>query len=394
MLSIARVMKWTYDVGSIIRQNRKTIALCERINNYQKTHLYNLSQCRTAQLGGHIHACNCCRHYTISYNSCRNRHCPSCQSLNREMWVLKQEKQLLPVSYFHVVFTIPHELNGLCLRYPRLLYQLLFKCSWETIQAFASDNKYLGAKTGMTAVLHTWGQNLMLHPHLHCIIPGGGITPYGKWKTTRSNGKYLFPKTALRKVFKGKFMAHLKALAKKEQIILPNHLRETLYQKTWVVYAKQPFLGPKQVIEYLGRYTHKVAISNYRIKSVTNDKVTFNWKNYTKGGQIKPMSLHTMEFIRRFSLHFLPKGFTRMRHYGILSSRGRASDIPLLQQELNVLANNYDTDQLKNIALSRLKLELKCKRCVTGMMELRIPFGRAGPGDHTDIQKVILNHVS
>jgi len=378
-------MKWKYDLGSIIRQNWKQINECKQIYAYQKNHLYNLSQCRTSALGGHIHACTCCTNYKISYNSCRNRHCPSCQSLNREMWVLKQEKQLLPVPYFHVVFTIPHELNSLSMTYPRLIYGLLFKCSWESIQAFASDSKYLGAKTGMTAVLHTWGQNLMLHPHLHCIIPGGGITHSRQWKSTRNNGKYLFPKAALRKVFKGKFMYYLKKLAKEGEITLSPQLKEKLYSKTWVVYAKQPFLGPKQVIEYLGRYTHKVAISNYRIKAVTDSEITFNWKNYAQGGHVSPMSLSIVEFMRRFSLHFLPKRFVRMRHYGILSSRGRHHYIPVLQKSMGIVKAMQSDDQIKGEALLRLKIDTKCSKCKIGKMHIRIPFGRAGPPSENEI---------
>ena len=382
-------MKWKHDLGNIIRQNWEKISISDQINNYQKSNLYNLSQCRTAALGGHIHVCNTCAHHTISYNSCRNRHCPSCQSLNREMWILRQERQLLSIPYFHVVFTIPHDLNGLCMAYPRLMYALLFRCSWETIQVFAKDPKYLGSKTGMTSVLHTWGQNLMLHPHLHCIIPGGGITKSGQWKTTRSSGKYLFPKAAMRKVFKGKFMSHLKLMAKKGDIQLSDTLREKLYKKVWVVYAKQPFLGPKQVIEYLGRYTHKVAISNYRIKAATDHEVIFNWKNYAKGGVVKPMRLAPMEFIRRFSLHFLPKGFTRMRHYGILSSRGRNCYIPELQKSMGIRLQKLTPEQIKQIALSKLKVDSKCNQCKSGKMTVQIPFGRDGPISQVRINQLI-----
>jgi len=256
-------MRWQNSVGQILRTNWDKITSSELFNTFKIKHLSAISKCRTAALGGHVDACQACGFFKISYNSCGNRHCPTCGALKREEWIARQEEKLLEVPYFHVVFTLPHELNELSLQHPRLLYGLLFKTAWQTIRAFAKDPKYLGAKTGMTAVLHTWGQNMSLHPHLHCIVPGGGLTKAGKWKTTRTNGKYLFPKNALRKVFRGKFMAALKDLATKEAIELPYELKEKLYRKKWVVYAKRPFAKPENVLEYLGRYTHKTAISNY-----------------------------------------------------------------------------------------------------------------------------------
>jgi predicted nucleic acid-binding Zn ribbon protein len=238
-------MRWQFSLNQILRNHWTTITTSGIFNSFQIKHLSAISKCRTAALGGHIDACNACGFYKISFNSCGNRHCPTCGALKREHWIVRQEEKLLNVPYFHVVFTIPHQLNGLCLQHPRLLYGLLFKTAWQTIQAFANDPKYLGAKTGMTSVLHTWGQNLSLHPHLHCIVPGGGITPNGKWKTTPSKGKYLFPKNALRKVFRAKFMAALKDLAAKNAIELPYELKEKLYRKKWVVYAKDLLPNPK-----------------------------------------------------------------------------------------------------------------------------------------------------
>lgn len=372
-------MRWKFSVGDIINQHWNKIQHWTCLTTYAIYMLNIIRKCRTADLGGNVNLCDQCGHYQIAYNSCRNRHCPTCQGLKREEWIAKQEAQLLPVPYFHVVFTLPHELNGLSLAYPRILYNLLFQASWQTIQAFAKDPKLLGAKTGMTAVLHTWGQNLSLHPHLHCIVPGGGITKNGTWKTTRSEGKYLFPKKALRKVFKGKFMEGLKLLAKQGAIQLPFQLKEKLFALNWVVYAKRPFSNSKAVIEYLGRYTHKVAISNYRIKALTDHTVTFDWKNYKKGGEVKPMTLQITEFVRRFTLHFLPKGFIRIKHYGILSSRGRACYIPDLQKKMQVFKPRPTKQQIKDIAFSRMKINNTCPCCSLGKMTPHLPFGRDGP---------------
>lgn len=266
------------------------------------------------------------------YHSCRNRHCPSCQGSKREQWIKRQQKYLLDVPYFHVVFTLPEELRPLCLFKPRIMYDLLFKASWETIATLSKDHKYLGAQSGMTSVLHTWSQNLGLHPHLHCIIPGGGMTNSGKWKMTRSKGNYLFPRNVMSQIFKAIFMRALKLLAKTSVIPMSRGLRETLYNKKWVVFAKRPFARPAHVIEYLGRYTHKIAISNYRIIKVTNSHVIFKWKDYRQSSEIKLMELTIGEFIRRFAMHILPHRFVRIRHFGILSFHGRSKKIPALQK--------------------------------------------------------------
>jgi hypothetical protein len=265
------------------------------------------------------------------YHSCRNRHCPSCQGSKREQWIERQQKYLLDVPYFHVVFTLPEELRSLCLLNPKAMYNLLFKASWETIKTLSKDVKYLGAQSGMTAVLHTWSQNLSLHPHLHCIVPGGGLSSKGKWKSTRNKGKYLFPRKVLSQIFRAIFMRHLKALASMGVIPLDRELREKLYAKKWVVYAKRPFAKPFHVIEYLGRYTHKIAISNYRIISLNDTHVSFRWKDYRHKSTNKIMALSITEFVRRFSLHIMPHRFVRIRHYGILSFRARCHKIPDLQ---------------------------------------------------------------
>lgn len=383
-------MRWQHSINQIIRDNWLPLTKSSLFNTFQLYHLNALRRCRTAELGGHVDICSDCGHYQIAYNSCRNRHCPTCQGLNREEWIIRQEAKLLDTNYFHVVFTLPAELNGLCLAHPRLMYQLLFRCSWQTIKAFASDAKFLGAKTGMTAVLHTWGQALTLHPHLHCIVPGGGITKAGKWKTSKADGKYLFPRNALRKVFKGKVMSELKAMAKRGDIDLPAALKETLYRKKWVVYAKRPFANPKVVIEYLGRYTHKVAISNYRIKQVKDKSIVFEWKNYKKGGEKALMELPILEFLRRYSLHFLPDRFQRIRHYGILSSRGLKCYISVLQADMGIIHQPLTKIEVREQALKRLKMTNVCPCCGEGEMEVALPFGRDGPPEEEYIFQYIL----
>ncbi len=286
---------------------------------------------------------------------------------------------------------MPHELNRLCLQHPRLLYGLLFRTAWQTLKAFADDPKFLGAKSGMTAVLHTWGQNLSLHPHLHCIVPGGGLTKSGKWITTRSQGKYLYPKKALRQVFKGKFMAALKELHASNTIVLTDEVRETCYRKKWVVYAKRPFAKPQDVIEYLGRYTHKIAISNYRLKVVSNSQITFSYKDYKNNAAKKEMQLHPTEFVRRFALHILPHGFARMRHFGLLSSRGKSTYLPDIQLDMNIFPYKRSKEELRQAALNRLKRNGNCPCCGSKKIVEICHFPRGEPPDETDVVRAVLN---
>ena len=327
-------MRWKHTIGDILSSNQKTIEHLS-LNGHQRKHLGQLARCHTDASGGTRIDCNTCGHKHYIYLSCRNRHCPSCQGSRRDEWISRQQQYLLDVPYYHCVFTMPHELNQHCMRFPAIMYNLLFEASWATIQTFANDRKYLGAKTGMTAVLHTWSQHLGLHPHLHCIIPGGGVTSFGKWKFTRSKGKYLFPGKALKLVYKGIFLSKLKQLAESGIIALPYELKEQLYSKKWVVYAKQTFGKPQHVIEYLGRYTHKIAISNYRILEISQQTIRFKYKDYKDNAKQKEMELSTREFIRRFAMHILPHKFVRIRHYGILSFRARKELISILQSEMN-----------------------------------------------------------
>jgi hypothetical protein len=298
----------------------------------QRNALFAIEHCRTSVLGGHVDGCDGCGHKRISYNSCRNRHCPKCQGLNKIRWVDKLSSHLLPVKYFHIVFTIPPELNRLTLVNQRCMYDILFRAGAESLLQLANDKKYLGARSGLVAVLHTWGQNLMEHPHLHTLVPAGGWDETAQyWKSSRK--KFFIPVKVISSVFRGKFLAMLKQCYRNKQLkfegeikplILKNNfyqLLNALYQKSWVVYARQPFKNAAHIINYLGRYTHRVAISNNRIVSIGKDTVSFRWKDYKDRGKNKIMTLSAQEFIRRFLLHILPKGFCKIRYYGIFASR-------------------------------------------------------------------------
>lgn len=327
-----------------------------------------LMRCRTNALGGHVDVCYSCSHVRISYNSCRNRHCPKCQTTNRERWILSREQDLLPVTYFHVVFTLPQQINTYCLEYPQALYNLLFSASKETVEAFARDEKHLGANPGMISVLHTWGQNLSLHPHVHMIVPGGGVTQVQGWKNAKSQGDFLFPVKAMSRVYRAKFMEKLLLFLKERNQVMDKPLRQMLYQKEWVVYAKKPLLGPKQVIEYLGRYSHKIAISNHRIVSVNQGQVSFRYKDYNKGGKQGVMTLDATEFLRRFCLHILPKGFRKIRHYGILASRNK----PRLRLQQYVMGQppvKKQKPDWKQVCKEKLGFDVEaCPCCKTGRL--------------------------
>jgi hypothetical protein len=319
-------MRTAFEVAGVLRNHWSQVEQHAHINAWQLRTLGAIKRCRTAELGGHIDACTSCGNIRISYDSCRNRHCPKCQGKNREEWIQKREKELLPVPYFHVVFTLPDLLNPLALYKPKEVYDALFEASWGTVKTFGNDHKHLGANTGMIAILHTWGQTLTLHPHVHCIVPGGGLTKQGQWKTARSEGKYLFPVKAMSKVFRAKYVEALKSKIPD----LDKGLVNSLFKKPWVVFAKRPFGNPQEVLEYIGRYTHRVAISNHRITNVDKNTVTFSYKDYRQGGKKLEMPLDSMEFIRRFALHILPKKFVKIRHYGILSSTSKKVTIPTI----------------------------------------------------------------
>ena len=319
-----------------------------------------ITACRTAALGGHLDACSRCDLQAISYNSCRNRHCPKCQAQARQRWLARREQDLLPVPYFHVVFTLPHALNPLCQRHPRLLYDLLFRASAQTMLEVAADPRHLGARIGFLSILHTWGQNLRLHPHLHCVIPAGGFDPsYSRWV----HPKYAFflPVKVLSRVFRGKYLALLQPALRKRRIDYPSTLVRALLKDDWVVYAKPAFGDPTRVLRYLGRYTHRVAISNQRLLSFDGHRVSFRWKDYAHGNKQRIMTLSASEFLRRFCQHVLPRGFVRIRHFGYLASAHRTSLLALARLQL-------DCQPLPSSHLTNSPLAIwRCPRCGANM---------------------------
>ena len=318
-------------------QHRKVLAAIER--------------CRTAALGGHRDECSRCGYRAISYNSCRNRHCPKCQAQARDRWLEARRQELLPTHYVHVVFTLPHLLAPLALQNKKLIYGLLFRTCAETLLEVARDPRHLGAEIGFFSVLHTWSQKLEPHPHLHCVVPAGGLSPdHQRWIPSRY--RFFLPVKVLRRVFRGKFVDALRDAFAQGQLGFHGQLKplaspqafssflRPLFRRDWVVYCKPPFGGPEYVLHYLGAYTHRVAISNHRLVSLTGDQVTFRWRDSAHGNQQRLMTLSVDEFLRRFLLHVLPPGFVRIRHFGFLAPRRRARLLPLCFQLLQSATNS------------------------------------------------------
>jgi len=302
--------------------------------------LWAIARCRTAALGGHLDQCTRCGHRAISYNSCRNRHCPKCQTSARERWIAARQRELLPTRYVHVVFTLPRELAPLALQNKKVIYDLLFRASAETLLEVARDPRHLGAEIGFFTVLHTWSQKLQLHPHVHCVIPAGGLSlDHTRWMKSRC--RFFLPVKVLSRVFRGKFVAALQRVFREGQLRFHGSLAllaqpkifaaslRPLFRKDWVVYAKRPFGGPEYVLQYLGRYTHRVAISNHRLVSLADGKVTFRWRDSADHNEQKLMTLPLDEFLRRFLLHLLPNRFVRIRNFGFLANRRRTVSLPL-----------------------------------------------------------------
>jgi len=305
------------------------------ISSAKRRVLSDVEACRTAKLGGHVDECAACGHQHVSYNSCRNRHCPKCQGEARARWLDARSKDLLPVEYFHVVFTVPEEIAAIALQNKKEIYGILLRTSAATLKRIAADPKRLGAQIGFVSVLHTWGQNLLHHPHVHCVVPGGGLSPDGtRWVSCRPG--FFLPVKVLGRMFRGKFLDAIAqvfgegrlrfqgSLARLEDEREFEKLLSICRRKDWVVYSKPPFGGPEQVLKYLARYTHRVAISNSRLLGMADGRVTFRYKDYARGHRLRTMTLEATEFIRRFLLHVLPRGFPRIRHYGLLGNRSDA----------------------------------------------------------------------
>ena len=309
-------------IGKIL--NSQWTWIQSHFTGYQQRMFKALKDCRTVAMGGTAYACNTCGQEHLRYKSCRNRHCPNCQNTQREEWIAARKQQLITTVYHHVVFTVPQELNALFLRHQRQMYAILFRTAWQTLESFGWNHKYVGAQIGATMTLHTWGSNLSYHPHVHCIVPGGGVTLHNKWKHAKGGDTFLFPVKAMNKVFKGKFLNEIQ----KTDVKISADIKEKLIKKSWIVYSKPSFNKTENLIKYLAAYTYKTAITNQRIISYDSGKVTFKYKDYRHGNKSKQMTLPVKEFLRRLSLHFLPSGFTRIRHYGILSSNWKHKIFP------------------------------------------------------------------
>lgn len=317
------------------------------LSREQRKAFDDIRACRTAALGGHVDQCDQCGHCAISYNSCRNRSCPKCQAAARAQWLNDREAELLPVGYFHVVFTLPRQVAALALQNARRIYSILFQSVAETLLTIAADPQHLGAAIGFLAVLHSWGQNLHLHPHIHCVVPGGGVSSdNSRWIACRKS--FFLPVKVLSSLFRKRFLIHLRKAFQRGKLQFHGELTplarpdafETLCEQAgkikWVVYAKPPFGGPEQVLKYLARYTHRVAISNRRLLSLVEGRVSFEWKDYADGSRTKTMTLEAVEFVRRFLLHVLPSGFVHIRHFGFLANRYRKEKLALCRTLLAV----------------------------------------------------------
>jgi hypothetical protein len=339
------------ELADVVRRHGHRLG--EQLGGEQRRILRAIVSCRTAALGGHVETCDQCQYRRIAYNSCRNRHCPKCQGIACAQWMADRAEELLPVEYFHVVFTLPGTFNALALANKRIVYGVLFDAVSQTLNEVAANPKHLGARIGFIAILHTWGQNLCLHPHIHCVVPGGGLSAEGsRWIACKKG--FFLPVRVLSKVFRGKFIDLLKQaqaagqLAGQDDSNLAQLLNDSV-KHDWVVYAKPPFGGPEQVLKYLARYTHRIAISNHRLVSVDEHNVTFNWKDYAHGNRPRTMTLDGAEFLRRFLLHAIPRGFMRIRHFGLLANRARGENLATCRRLLNVSCDNPPATQCSAI---------------------------------------------
>lgn len=369
------------ELAEIIRKYGSSFREEYYIAQHSNKVLNLISSCRTSKMGGHIEKCDCCGYTKNAYNSCRNRHCPKCQYRTKEKWINNRKKELLPITYYHIVFTLPDELNQIILLNKEVMYNILFKSASQTLLKLGRDTKHLGAEIGIISVLHTWGQNLMDHPHLHCIVTGGGLLESkDKWveaKKAKHKGFFIHV-NIISDLFKKKFLFYFKKSYRNKELIFLGKIKELekqntfqkllndLYDKKWITYCKRPFGGAEKVLDYLGRYTHRVAISNNRIKREDNGKIIFEWKDYRNKNEIKEMALNPIEFIRRFTLHILPEGFFKIRYYGILSSRSKKLNLEKCREIL------YELKRIRNQSKENPKSAKEdwkiCPICSEGFM--------------------------
>lgn len=373
-----------YDIAEIFRQSGKQFLSTYSASHAQVKVMNHIITCRTEALGGHVDFCTHCSHQQNAYNSCRDRHCPKCQTMAKERWLINRQSELLPVTYYHLVFTLPHELNPVILCNMKELLDLLFSSVNRVIKTFTADPQWrLQGQAGFIGVLHTWSQTILDHFHLHCLVPGGVLSEdRARWIASRKN--YLFKTRSLVKAFKGTYINGLKQLYDQGILKFPketarhgtpagfNHLIKVIGKKKWSGYAKAPCSGPEKVLEYLGRYTHRVAISNYRIKSFNHGKVVFTWKDRARNNTVKEMTLDAAEFIRRFLLHVLPKGFKKIRHFGFLAPRYKAENIELIRklngEDLNK-HNQPENESVEEIMHRLTGIDIKaCPKCGKGRL--------------------------
>ncbi len=378
------------EVAEVFRRYQEAYLATYPASFEQRRVLRDLMACRTATLGGHLRQCQTCGHQQIAYNSCRNRHCPKCQVQKQAAWLEAQCANLLEVPYYHIVFTLPQALSPLALQNKRVLYGLLFRAASETLSTIARDPKHLGAKIGFTAVLHTWGQTLLHHPHLHGVVPAGGLSDDEQcWIAAREH--FFLPVRVLSRLFRGKYLAYLRQAYRDGHLVLAGQLKhlaeprawrallEPIGKIDWVVYAKAPLGSAEQVLKYLARYTHRVAISNRRLVSLNDGQVAFHYKDYRRGQRERVMRLEAVEFMRRFLLHVLPKGFVRIRHYGLLSNRSRKQKLRLCRRLLgSVVEPESDTEPARSTEPASSP-DL-CPACQQGQLLTmgKLPPSRAG----------------
>jgi len=377
-----------FEVADIIRRYLEPYRQNHRLPQEQIKVLRHIQSCRTAKLGGHVERCDHCGFERIAYNSCRDRHCPKCQTLAKERWLDDRKAELLPCGYFHLVFTLPHDLNPIIRCNKKVALDILFTAVSQTLHSFAKDPQWrLEGQIGFILILHTWSQTLIDHYHLHCLIPGGALA-FDKRSWTHAGKSYLFRVQSLAKAFQYRYLRLLSLLKAKNKLIFPGKtsvfepqqqfadLVESLFKRKWIVYAKRPFAGPEPVLEYLGRYTHRIAISNHRIQSIDNGKVTFTYKDRKENNTIKKLTLSAQEFIRRFLLHILPKGFMKIRYFGFLANINKKEAIPIIRE---LIGSSRKLPEKKKETVIEMMLRLTgqnilcCPECKKGkMVTLRI----------------------
>ncbi len=346
-----------------------------KVIGYKQKVIKAIKDCKTEKMGGHKYICDECGYEEIAYNSCRNRHCPNCQITKKLKWIEARKEEVLNVKYYHVVFTIPSEIYNIAYQNQEKMYKILFKASSETVQELAKDKKYLGGEVGFFSILHTWGQNLMYHPHVHIVVTGGGLTETNEWKEKEED--FFIPVRVMSKVFRGKFLYYMKKeklefynkMKELENPGIYNELIQSLYQKDWVVYCKEPFKNAESVIQYLGRYTHRVAISNERIIGIEGEEVKFKWRDYKDNNKMKEMKISIEEFIRRFMMHILPPNFMKIRYYGILGNRNKKKK--LLKCKILTRTKIYIKKKLPTLELLKQTLGKDfnlCPHCKKGHM--------------------------